>query len=235
MEHRTWWHPYRITDEQFISDFLDERIAKDIQFREGIPTDSKSLDRFLWRISGGLTNAHTATPEARAQVLENIKHRYENPQIKKARRKESYPGIAIVDFGHVPGEWQTGRGGWHFKSLGTNSYDLAPADITRGFQLAHKAFPEATLYLVTARVFYGGSSHHSEYQLDSHGRLYYVHNVSYYYSRETHPMDKILSGEITPENVEMDGVMQSSVHSPTIINMRPLQDPVGYKMDYAQE
>lgn len=236
MEHNVWWYPYRITDETFISDFLDERIEKEIRWTDGIPTDNKSLDRFLFRISAGLTNAHTSTPEARARVLETIKWRYANPQIKKARRKETYPRIAIVDFGYIPGEWQSGRGGWSFKSMGTDGYDIAPADIARGFKLAHETYPEASTYLVTGRVYFGGSDHRSEFQYDTtDGRLYYVHNLSRYYSIDTYPIEKVISGEIIPSDVEMNGMGQSSIASPLIINMGPLEDPHGYIMDYTQE
>lgn len=236
MEHNAWWHPYRITDEAFISDFLDERIAKEREWKEGLPTDDKSLDKFLFRIKGGLTNAHTATPEARARVLENIKWRYANPQVKRARKKETYPGIAIVDFGYIPGKWQEGRGGWSLKSLGTESFDLAPADIARGYKLANEAYPEASTYLVTSRVYFGSSRHHSEYQYDTtSGRLFYVHNTSHSYSRETYPIEKVIAGEISPSDVEMDGVGEQAIASPLIINMRPLEDPHDYLMDYVQK
>ncbi len=236
MEHNAWWNPYRVVDEAFIGALLDERMEKEITWDDGVPHDTTRLDRFFLKTKGRLTSAHTATSEMRERVMENIRKRYANPQIKLARKKEGQPGIAIVDFGHIPGEWITGRGGWHFRSLGTNGFDLAQEDVTRGFQLAHATFPDAYRYLIRGTLFYGSSAHKSEYQYEPYGeRLYYVHNLSRYYSRDTYPLEKVLSGEIVPSEVEMDGVMQDSIHSPLIINMRPLEDPHGYLMEYYQE
>lgn len=236
MQHNAWWNPYRIRDKTFIADFLDERLAKELSWKDGLPKDQKSLDRFLFKIKGGFSSAHTATPEVRSRVLEKIKWRFANPQIKKVRKKDPYPGIAIVDFGYVPGEWRKGRGGWSFASLETDGFDLSPKDIARGFKLAHETYPEAFTYLVTGRVFFGSSRHHSEYQYDTaSGRLFYIHNLSRYYSRDTYPIEKIITGEITPSKVKMDGDGEAAIASPLIINMRPLQDPHDYIVDYAQE
>jgi hypothetical protein len=141
---------YNLDDLPFLDSLIDARVERDARLDGALPTDQRSLDRFISRLGSYYSTATTASAARRAEVEARVRGRFESPPATFDPETQT----AHADLGIATARFRPDRTSWRLLSVETvsNGTELAPEAVARAFGRLHTEPPDARVYHAEARI-----------------------------------------------------------------------------------
>lgn len=173
-ELHTWWEVYRNRDRDFLGGIVDEEAKR---LSNGLPGDSRSLDRLTKKLVMFFSIASTKSEAQRELIFQKAQARLESPPIAlyepKARQGTHTPKIALLDYDYLPGKWTKPirRGPMKMGDCAAVQADFSITDATflKAMKQLEAAFPKAEYFQIRCHYYHGDFGHSLLYQIPSYG------------------------------------------------------------------
>lgn len=211
-EFRGWWAHYADRSNEFLNTVID---SIEDSLRGELPHDSKKLDGMMQSIADRYRNMLLSEPY-RDHILQSATERFHNPPMAIMEK-----GVALLDFHYLPGEW--GK-----STRGTEVLKNSPAIARVGF-FEHETFvtalnklvkkyPDAPVYQIRAKYYYGARIDSLLMQLSPNGPIYRKVNTRFYYVKDKLDWNQLLAGNVKLQEVKWSGLFQGDP-MPSLINV----------------